>query len=98
MGKDTFEAAMEDPNSLGKVEFDGSDPCYEGYQYAVNDALEERFGEIPSSEVGFPSDPSGEEWDEDSVEEMFPGLECIDGVVEASQGPVTESKPWWKFW
>ena len=96
MGRRVYEAALEDPNSLGSVQFDQNDPCYEGFQYAVIDALEARGDERPAREAPFPDEPSGEEWDEDTVESLYPGLKYLEGGDEPpfQAGP----KPWWKFW
>ena len=96
MGRRIYEAALDDPNSLGGVQFDRNEACYEGFQYALGDALEARWGERPPREVAFPRKAPGEEWDEDTVETLFPGLEYLGG----GDGPPPQSKPrpWWKFW
>ncbi len=96
MGRRIYEAALEDPNSLGGVQFDRNDPCYEGFQYAVSDTLEARWGELPAREVGFPPEPSGEEWDEETVESLYPGLKYLDG--NDAPPPQSKPRPWWKFW
>ncbi|MDP6356579.1 MAG: DUF4240 domain-containing protein [Planctomycetota bacterium] len=95
MGRKTFETALADPNSLKDVEFDENHPCYEGFEYSVNTALEERFGDLPPSEVEHPDEPSGKEWDEDTVESLYPDLKCID---DHNEPPPSPSKPWWKLW
>lgn len=96
MGRRIYEAAMEDPNSLGGVQFDRNDPCYEGFQYAVSDALEARWGELPAREVVLPREPSGEEWDEETVESLYPGLKYLEG--DDAPPPQSKPRPWWKFW
>ena len=94
LGRNVYDAALRDPNSLAQVEYDDNDSCYEGFQYVRNDVLESRFGDIPSREIEFPTSPSGEEWDEDSVEELYPELKYLEEV----SAEVTNPKPWWKFW
>ncbi len=96
MGRQVYEPALIDPNALGRVAFDRNDPCYEGFQYAILDALETRWGEVPAREVDFPPEPSGEEWDEETVEALYPGLSYLGGGDEPP--PRSRSKPWWKLW
>jgi len=97
MGAKIFSVALKDPNSLGTVEFDDNDPCYEGYQYVINDVLEEKLGELPQCSITFPENPFGVEWDEDTVENLYPSLKCLD-EVEPAQCNSEKNKPWWKFW
>ncbi|WDE96840.1 DUF4240 domain-containing protein [Lentisphaera profundi] len=92
MGKNTYSRALHDPNTLSEVKFDQNDPCYEGYEYAVNDVLQEQLGDIPKSTSPFPIEPKGEEWDEDELEILFPTLKCIEDQI------ISQIKPWWKFW
>ncbi len=96
MGRQVYEAALIDPNALGRVAFDRNDPCYEGFQYAILDALEARWGEAPAREADFPQEPSGEEWDEETVEALYPGLSYLGGGDEPP--PRSRAKPWWKLW
>ncbi len=96
MGRNVYEAALEDPNTLGRVRFDRNDPCYEGFQYAVTDALEARWGERTARKADFPREPSGEAWEEDTVESLYPGLIYL-GDGDEPPSP-SKAKPWWKFW
>lgn len=78
MGSEIYSNALADPNTLESVTFDGNNPCYEGYAYALYDTLEEHFGEIPQSSIQFPEEPTGEEWDEGLVENLFPSLKQLE--------------------
>lgn len=44
MGQATYEAALDDPESLASVKFDDDDPCYEGFQYVKSEVAEEKLG------------------------------------------------------
>ncbi len=100
MGSRVFSEAVEDPSSLSSVSFWEDDPCIEGYRYAINDVLEERLGELPPRRVPLPENPSGEEWDEDTVESLYPQLKCLDddSTGQPEQEDKAGEKPWWKFW
>lgn len=78
MGSEIYSNALADPNTLASVKFDGNNPCYEGYAYTLYDTLLKRFGELPPSGTQFPKEPVGEEWNEDSVEELFPSLKQLE--------------------
>ena len=74
-GRAVFEAAIGEPETLAALEFENEDDiCFEGFQYVKSTVAERRLGEIPPREVPFPSDPSGEEWDEDDLPALFPKL------------------------
>lgn len=93
LGNSIYTNALADPNTLAKVKFDCDEPCYEGFQYAVNDALLERFKALTKSEVHFPSTPSGKKWSEEEIEKQFPDLQFIENSQSSKS-----NKPWWKFW
>jgi len=78
MGSEVYFNALADPNSLASVEFEGNNPCHEGYAYVLYDVMEERFGELPQTGVFFPSEPEGEEWNEDNVDRLYPSLKQLD--------------------
>lgn len=95
-GREVFVRALKDPDSLADLEFEDEEAiCYEGYQYAVHEAAEETFGEIPPRTVFRPAEPVGESWDEDSVGKSFPRLAAKYGA--SSEAPEIK-KPWWRFW
>lgn len=98
-GRGVYERALADPESLVELDFDDEeDVCYEGFQYVKNDVAEENLGEIPKQKVSFPDDPAGSEWDEDSVDQLYPKLAAkYSGSSNGDDSPPTD-KPWWKFW
>jgi hypothetical protein len=110
LGRNVYEAALSDPDSLADLDFeDEEDICYEGFQYVKNEVAEARFDEIPEMRTSFPSKPSGEEWDEETVCNLYPRLSVKYGYSEPNQsgddGGDTDSdddrqpkKPWWKLW
>lgn len=76
-GRAVFERALSDPDSLADLGLTEEDACYEGYAYAVTDAEQAVLGDVGSRATPFPSDPSGEQWDEDDDESLaarFPRL------------------------
>ena len=75
-GRKIFEMALLDPESLADVDFEDREGiCYEGFQYVTLDVAKEKFGEVPKKmSVSFPIEPSGEEWDESAVDDLYPRL------------------------
>ncbi len=73
-GREAFERALADPESLADEDFDEEAWFYEGYQYAVTDAVEAAAGYVPERARPHPDVPSGEPWEEDEVDELFPRL------------------------
>ena len=71
-GREAFERALSNPDSLADEDFDEADWFYEGYQYAVTDGVEAVAGTRPQRNA--PSQPSGAEWREDQVGALFPKL------------------------
>jgi hypothetical protein len=71
-GRQAFERAISDPDSLADEEFDESDWFYEGYQYAVTGGVKSVAGDRPRRKM--PDRPSGVEWQEDRVYGLFPKL------------------------
>jgi len=75
MGRQTFERALADPQSLADIDYDAENAHYEGYQY-VPSTVEEDLGagqEFPRYQA-HPAEPSGKSWDEDKVAELYPKL------------------------
>ena len=75
MGRQTFERALADPQSLADMDYDAETAHYEGYQYVPTTVETElgggqRFPRYRSP----PDEPSGKPWDEDKVAELFPRL------------------------
>jgi Protein of unknown function (DUF4240) len=72
-GRDVFERALADPESLADVA-DG-DVEAEGLRYAVQEAYEATHDdELPITGPSHGDEPAGEEWDEDRVYELYPRL------------------------
>jgi|SRR5450756_1863089 len=75
MGRQTFEQALDDPQSLADIDYDAEIAHYEGYQY-VPTTVETELGngqDFPRSRP-HPKEPAGEAWDEDKVAELYPKL------------------------
>lgn len=71
-GRQAFERALSDPESLAAEDFDESEWFYEGYQYAVTDGVEAAAGSRPQHNMQ--AQPSGTDWQEDQVYSLFPKL------------------------
>lgn len=98
-GRRIYHAAIEDPESLAELEVeDEEDLFYEGYQYVKNEVAEEKLGEIPERSVSFPDQPTGEEWDEDGVNNIYPRLAAKYGSSATGEAGNHDRKPWWKLW
>lgn len=74
MGRDVFERALADPDSLAETEIGGEDAFFEGYQYVANDVSMARTGDSIPVAARAPSKPSGIEWNEDEVAIVCPRL------------------------
>jgi len=75
MGRQTFEQALADPQSLADMGYDAKIAHYEGYQY-VPTSVEAALGDgqtFPRYQP-HPSEPSGQPWDENTVTELYPRL------------------------
>jgi hypothetical protein len=73
-GRNAFESALSDPESLAIEDFDEDSWFYEGYQYAINDGVQAAAGSIVNRETPHPDEPFGHAWDEDKVYELYPKL------------------------
>lgn len=72
-GQRAFEAALKDPESLGTI----ADPDADGEPmlYVAGEAYEENTGQpLPAFKSAVPAEPTGTPWEEDAVNERFPGL------------------------
>ncbi|MDJ0938601.1 MAG: DUF4240 domain-containing protein [Woeseiaceae bacterium] len=73
-GREVYEAALVDPESLGDVG-GVEDAGLEEFRYVADKVYEAKTGkEMVPRERHFPRDLVGEEWDEDDLETMFPKL------------------------
>lgn len=78
-GRDAYEAALADPESLADVVTDADgDAQVEGFAYAASRAWEAATGkgpdEFPYADVPSPPEPSGEPWSEEDVDDLYPRL------------------------
>jgi hypothetical protein len=73
-GHNAFEKALADPDSLADEELDEDTWFYEGYQYAVTDGVKAAVGSIVNRDKPHPAAPSGTEWAEDKVYDLYPKL------------------------
>jgi len=73
MGQKIYEDALISPDSLANIEFNDpeEDLFFEGYQYIAFTAYEDKTEEeMPDTEVVAPENPEGEEWSEDSDDDL----------------------------
>jgi hypothetical protein len=93
MGRQTYERALADPQSLGDMNYDDKIARYEGYQY-VPTSLETELsgGQMFPRTRPHPDTPFGQPWDESKVAELYPRL-----AKKYAYG-ASERKPWWRFW
>lgn len=75
MGRHTYEGALADPESLAAIDYDDEEACFEGFQYVTNTVLTDigKGRTFPRAQP-VPAEPSGTEWDEDQVAELYPKL------------------------
>lgn len=74
MGRETFEGAVEHPDSLATPELEmGEEFIYEGFQYVATEVLEQRApGQKFPRYQAHPKTPAGTRWEEHSVNHLFP--------------------------
>ncbi len=73
-GKVGFDKAIRDPDSLADDNIEEESWFYEGYQYAVSAGVEAAVGKQVKRKTSAPTEPSGNEWDEETVNELYPRL------------------------
>jgi hypothetical protein len=75
MGRQTFERALLDPQFLADIDYDPEIAQCEGYQYVPSKVERDLSGgeDFPRSRP-HPEEPSGANWDEDNVAELYPKL------------------------
>ena len=74
-GKAAYERVLTDPERVGELLSPGDDADGELLGYAAADAYEELTGKpLPASQIERKTEPSGTEWDEESVEKVYPRL------------------------
>jgi hypothetical protein len=75
MGRETFERALADPETLVDVAIEGDHWQCEGFQYVPTTVERDLSGgqDFPRSRP-HPKDPSGQSWDENKVANLYPKL------------------------
>ena len=73
-GRQVYESALSDPDSMADENFAKEDWFYEGYQYAVKNGVENAVGFLPIRHKSFPSEPSGYRCIADEIYDLFPRL------------------------
>jgi hypothetical protein len=73
-GRAAFDHALSDPDSLAGEDLGEDEWFFEGYQYAVAEAVESVTGSRPPRVQPHPAAPSGTEWDEAKVYDSYPRL------------------------
>lgn len=73
-GRNAFENALANPGSLADEEFDEDNWFYESYQYAVTDGVQAAVGHTVDRDQPHPAEPSGDEWSEEEVYDLYPQL------------------------
>ena len=89
-GRDVWEAALRDPESLADASFEGDAQC-EDVLYAASKAHEHvAGGSLPSTAVRIPHEPAGTAWQETDLETLYPKL-WERFVTKRSQGDAPDS-------
>ncbi len=73
-GKNYFEAALANPENAAKNAVVGEFNECEDILYVANSVYKEATGEDITTKIIEPSEPAGESWEEDDVEQKFPEL------------------------
>jgi hypothetical protein len=73
-GKQTFDKTLADPDSMADEDIDEELYFYEGFQYAISESVGKVLGKRAPRKRAFPDDPSGDEWEEDRVSDLYPRL------------------------
>ena len=74
-GQAVFEKALADPESLADIGYAAQSAHYEGYQYVPSKVYRDMSGgeRVPRLR-SHPNKPSGQDWDEAKVAELYPKL------------------------
>jgi hypothetical protein len=73
-GRDAFEHAVSDPDSLAGEEIEVSSFFFEGFQYAIMQGVKANIGRAPGRLSPFLATPTGSEWSEETVRDLYPRL------------------------
>jgi hypothetical protein len=76
LGRDVFQNALADPGSLARLPPDVVEIANEALLYVADEAYEGVAGEPMPDDVfvPVPAEPAGDPWEEEDVDNMFPGL------------------------
>jgi hypothetical protein len=75
MGREMFERVVTDPGNLVDTELNEDNAFYEGYQYVPREVYQEiTGGNMPPYSKPHPQEPSGKNWKEETVAEIYPEL------------------------
>ena len=113
-GKKAFDIACSNPDHLVELDYPTDLWFYEGFTYTLNEAVTSKLGNTPKRYQPMPTDPSGQEWQEDvkTLSLLYPLLwqkySHIWSTESATESSTTTrkkapdskpvKKPWWKFW
>ncbi|WP_434360213.1 DUF4240 domain-containing protein [Parasalinivibrio latis] len=101
-GQRDFSIAINNPDDLAELDYQEDSWFYEGFSYAVSEAVESLAGEGISRAKLPPPTPSGEEWEEepDILSTLYPKLyrKFSHMWLDSEPLPQDTRKPWWKFW
>jgi hypothetical protein len=75
MGRNTFENIIAAPELLIEIDQNPGDFFNEGYQYIPWQVYEEMTGEMPVGGDPYPDSPSGDQWEEDDLPNLYPALD-----------------------
>lgn len=74
-GKDYFEAALLNAEKAAKKVSEDDEAECESILYAASEAYEQKTREqLPTSDIKQPAEPSGQPWEEDELEQLYPKL------------------------
>jgi hypothetical protein len=74
-GQRAFDRALEEPETVGDLVESGDEIEAESFRYAPGVVYERVTGQqIPPDELPLPAEPAGEEWQEESVDKLYPRL------------------------
>ncbi len=75
-GEEIYSKTLSDPDSLSELDNLEEDMDWEGYGYLAFAVYEKKTGkEMPiNPETNQPSEPKGEEWDEEELDQLLPNL------------------------
>lgn len=79
LGQEAYALALEKPDELGLYTKGDTveDVFFEEILYVADAVYEELFDEEMDLDISFLSEPTGNRWDEDNVEKLYPKLSKI---------------------